>query len=91
MKVEDNPYAQALLLIHKQLIQEIVMSRSVFMREALASGRHTPQSLADLFEDTCSEFEGYAGSTLPALVEQLRTGQVPRPGLTVIDGGLSDD
>ncbi len=87
MAIEDNPYAEAMLSLHKQLMLDIAMLRTAFVHDGLDSGRHTLDSMADLLEHAGSFSDGYAGSPTAVVVEALRSGKTPGPNLTVIDGG----
>ena len=87
MAIDEDPYAQAMLALHKSLVNDIAMLRAAFARDALISGRHTPESLADILE-TAKGMEGYEGSPTEIFVKMLRDGG---PSLTLIRGGLAEE
>ena len=86
MDVKDDPYAQAMLRLHDGLVQDVAMLRAAFINDALVSGRHTHDSMADLLERTGEGFSGYEGSATQMVVKMLRDGDGP-PFLRVIEGG----
>lgn len=91
MNPADDPYAQALLAVHKSLSDEIGILRCAITLDALRSGRHSHESLADLFEEVGSMTPTYSGSITENWVKMLREGKAPRPTFTVIEGGKSED
>ena len=89
MNIEDNPYAKAMLSLHEKAIQDVAMLRAAFVADALGSGRHTRDSVADLLERTAKDFSLYENSPTEHLVKMLRDGDGP-PFLRVIEGGKTD-
>lgn len=66
------------------------MLASVFAIDAVTSGRHTHESIADLFDGVGRDNPNYANSVLKELANAIRGGSL-RPSLTLIEGGKSEE
>jgi len=87
----DDRYTKVALGLHNSLLRELLMQRAIFVRDAIDSGRHTHDSLADLIEAACKKVDGYKETTVPDLVRMLRAGSIPPPSLQLITGGKTGD
>ena len=72
MGENNEQHTADLLALHKRLANDVAMLRAAFVRDALASGRHTHNSLATLLEETGRLFDYYTGSSTEKLVASLR-------------------
>ncbi|PHP18689.1 hypothetical protein CG471_16300 [Sphingobium sp. IP1] len=77
----------ALATTVQNLKRDLIRLQGAFARDALLSGRHSPESLGDLVEECGHLVPGYEGSMTAGFVEAIRNCGLEGPPFTVISGG----
>ncbi|EZP77090.1 MULTISPECIES: hypothetical protein [Sphingomonadales] len=77
----------ALATVVQDLRRDLIRLQGAFARDALLSGRHSPDSLGDLVEECGHLVPGYEGSMTEGFVEAIRNCGIEGAPFTVISGG----
>lgn len=76
----------ALATTVQDLRRDLIRLQGAFARDALLSGRHSPESLGDLVEECGRLVPDYEGSMTERFVEAIRNCGIDGPPFTVISG-----